>query len=196
MNATFLEHTLAIQREHKTAIGLLKALNEGDDSVLPQVHTFLKSVAAREAAEVQARSSKAVKQEKRRTSGRKNSGNFEIAPREEGGVDYGNTGLVLARKGDIRLVWRTGHKFWADMMQGFVYTPGDLVVMNAKGRADAHLTDNHRSPGTKDTRLTRKLIERHADKIDALFGAGAAARIAALTATVLLDAETAAKVPA
>lgn len=180
----------AMRREHTTAIRLLTAINEGDDSVMPEIYTFLKTVKARQEAEALATSGKQVRQEKRKKGGRKNSGAFEIAPRYEGGCDYSSSGLVLARNGDLRLVWRSGAKFWADQMTGYTYTPGDLEVLNAKGRTSAHITNNHRSPGTKDTRLSKALILRYAEKIDALFGPGTAEKVAPLKATLLLDSTT------
>lgn len=177
----------ALRREHTEAIRLLTCINEGDDSVMPAIHTFLKQVKARQEAEALAVSGRQVRQERRKKGGRKNSGAFEIAPRLEGGCDYTSTGLVLARKGSERLVWRSGGKFWADQMTGYTYTPGNLEVLDARGRISAYLTNNHRSPGSPDTRLSRKLIERHAEKIDLFFGVGTAEKVAALKATIVLD---------
>jgi hypothetical protein len=189
MNLEYFNQQFVIREEHKEALRLLTALNEGDDSVMPAVHAFLKRVKDRQEAEAVARSAAEVKREKRKTAGRKNSDKFEVATRVEGGVDYGATGLVLARRGNLRLVWRSGAKFWADQLTGSTYTPGELVIMEmpegARRPRTYQLTDNHRKPGTPDTRLSKKLLERYADRIDERFGAGAAVQIASLTQTVV-----------
>lgn len=190
MNQAFHDRMLTIQREHQTALRLLTAINEGDDSVMPEIHTFLKSVKERIAGEAHVRSAKAVKAEKRKSIGRKNSGKFEVTPRVENGCDYGATGLVLARKGNTRLIWRSGTKFWADMLTGYTYTPGNLVIHAEDGLrrvADLKLTNNHRNPGDPDTRLSKKLIEKFAERIDAVFGAGTAELVKKLDKTIVIE---------
>lgn len=192
MTIDFASHLSHLQREHATAIRLLTAINEGEDGVMPEIHAFLKLVKDRCAAEAMTKAGQEARHEKRKSGGRKASGLFEIAPRVEGGTDFGADGLVLARKDNLRLVWRSGSKFWADMMTGYVYTPGELLIMAVpQGRTrpeTQNLTDNHRSPNTPDTRLTRKLLERHAAAIDGAFGAGTAAAVAGLKQTIVLQA--------
>lgn len=190
MNQAYFNQQFVIREEHREALRLLTALNEGDDSVMPTVHAFLRRVKNRQTTEAVAKSVAEVKRDKRKTAGRKNSDKFEVAPRLEGGVDYGATGLVLARRGNLRLVWRSGARFWADSLTGYTYTPGELVFMvmpeGARRPQTFQLTDNHRKPGTPDTRLSKKLLERYADKIDERLGSGVAAQVAGLTQTVVL----------
>lgn len=189
MSLTYHDHMLTIQREHREALRLLAALNEGEDGVMPQVHVFLRKVKERQETERVAKAVASQKREQRKAGGRKNSDKFEVVPRMEGGVDYGATGLVIARRGNVRLIWRSGHTFWADQLTGSTYTPGDLVVMTSRESSKQRpqvvsLTDNHRNPGTPDTRLSRKLLERYKDKIDAVFGEGAAEQLYPLKQTV------------
>lgn len=183
-------HMTAVMAEHAKAVQLLQAVSDGEEDVLPKIYAFLKSVAARKTAEQVRANVKSNNLEKRKKGGRKNSGAFEVCPRLESGADFGSTGLVLARKGNVRLIWRSGHKYWANMLEGSVYAPGNLVIMTS---AEGHrrpgvesLTQNHRNAHEEGTRLSRALIEKFATRIDEVFGQGAAERVGALKETLVV----------
>lgn len=192
MSRTYHDHMLQVCGEHKTAIRLLTAIHEGDDSVMPEIHAFLKKVKDRVAQDAHARSAKEASRDKRQKTGRKNSGLFEVAPRLDNGRDYGDTGLILARKGNLRLIWRNGSRFWVNQLEGYTYSPGNLVMsVQNSGKADTDLTKNHRNAGDPDTRLTRKLIEKFAEQIDAAFGPGTADAVKKLDKTYVVTEEQA-----
>ncbi len=94
----------------------------------------------------------------------------EIAPRHEHGVDYGRDGTVLARFGDLRLVWRGGGKYWSGL-QGNRYAPAALVVLEGR-------TTKHRIH--EGGRLSKKLIaQMHVwNKLEKAFGFHIAGHIA------------------
>ncbi|GBG14378.1 uncharacterized protein NMK_1977 [Novimethylophilus kurashikiensis] len=188
------KHLSILERSSKfeTAVDLLTRVNEGDDSAVPEIHKFLSNLREREEILAIEHNKAETARDKRKNGGRKNSGLFEVAPRYENGTDFSAEGIVLARKGALRLIWRYGSKFWASQLEPSVYTPGELEVHgeNPEQRHRNHrdLTNNHREPGTKDTRLTKALILRYAEQIDAVFGAGTAIQVAELKKTVLVDA--------
>lgn len=188
--SSYIESLSTVLSEHKQALALLKRVHEGDDNVHVDIHSFLQQVKSRQEDRKVKQNQAESRREKRRTSGRRNSGAFEILPRVHDGADYGAEAIVLARKGDVRLVWRYGSKFWANQLEPSVYTPGDLKIHGEPGgRLGRYLTHNHREPNTPDCRLNKALIERYAMQIDEVFGPGAAEKIKALKQTVLFETE-------
>lgn len=192
MNHAQYLHMKAILDEHAHALKLLQAVSEGEDGLQPKVHDFLKKVAERKEREQVTANVKANNQEKRKKTGRMNSGAFEVCPRQEGGSDFGVEGLVLARMGKVRLVWRKGSKTWANQLEGSVYSPGNLTILTeASSRYHrpeiAYLTDNRRESGGPDTRVSRRLIEKFAERIDSVFGPGVAEQVAHLKQTIVIE---------
>jgi len=134
------------------------------------------------------------RREKRAKGGRKGSGKFEIAPANEGGCNHGATGIVLMRKGALRLVWRSGSKYFSGIGSQS-YAPADLEILVPRETVPERVTEFHARSlrGEKVTaRLTGALILEHREQIDAAFGKGTAAQAAELKGTVLLP-ETAVK---
>lgn len=178
------------KRDLSAAIKLLKRVNEGDDSVFKDIHPFLEVIRRRDEELAAARNAKETRRETRAKTGRKHSGLFEISPRYDKGSDFGAEGIVLARKGQLTLVWRYGSTYWASMFEPRVYAPGDLEVHGEGVNRSAdyrNLTNNHRTPNTKDTRLTKALILRYADQINKVFDLAIADEIAKLKKTVIID---------
>lgn len=173
-------------KDRKEALAMLRRIDDGDDSVLEAIRPFLKRIDARDSEEDARIAAKADAKRRRQSGGRMNSGNFEVEPRMMDGVDYGATGLVLARCGGIRLVWRSGSKYYSGIGV-WRYAPACLEVMKPGNRTGTDITD-WRGDGKKRF-LTKKIIMDHAASIDAHLGAGAAAAVAAggLKATVVLE---------
>lgn len=186
--SSYHESLNTVLSEHKQAIALLKRVHEGDDAVHLDIHAFLQQVKHRQEDRKVQQNQAEQRREKRRTAGRKNSGAFDLLPRYRDGADYGSEAIVLARKGDVHLVWRYGSKFWASQLEPSVYTPGELAIHGEAGRRlGRKLTNNHRAPNSPDCRLNKALIERYASQIDAVFGQGAAEKIKSLKQTVLFE---------
>lgn len=169
----------SILSEHTEAIALLTAVNECEDGVGAKIYDFLKRVkqrrldeiARKNAAEAEA-AAIALAKRRRKSGGRTKSGRFKVAPRIEHGCDYGNEAIILAEKENIRLIWRYGHAFWANALTGYAYTPGNLsiqILSSGRRPSDVRLTDNHRNAGDPDTRLTKRLIQKFAEKINEVF---------------------------
>lgn len=180
------------------AIELLRRIDNGDEKAYAEIEPLLKKLDKREADKRQEEERVQQAKVKRATTGRKNSGLFEIAGRHEEGVDHGADGIVLLRKGKMRLVWRYASHYWSSMMEPNAYAPPDLEVLYPKeeraNRGNSYLpgqiTDYHRQKlAGKDigrVRLTSALILEHASKIDKVFGKGSAAHAAELKKTVVL----------
>lgn len=166
----------------RVALKLLRRVNDGDETALKEVEAFINALDEKDVWAAQQRAALRARSEKRRTSGRKNSGRFEIAPANEGGIAWSASGIVLLKKDGIRLVWRSGGNYWSSRTQS--YGPAELTIIYPtpkRGHATyKDVTDNftlaHKG-GKVESRLSRALIEKYAPKIDEVFGPGAAAKI-------------------
>lgn len=165
------------------ALELLRRLLDGDEKAWIEGEEFLKKVDEQHSAAEKTRADKEARKKKRQTSGRKASGLFDIAPRVEHGVDYSADGIVLLRRGDLRLVWRSGGKYFSGIgQQG--YGPAELEILFPDRCMSTTLTDHHRN--NKSQRLSRALVLHYEKEIDEVFGEGAAKQAAKLKGTVRL----------
>lgn len=181
-------------RDARSAIALLRRLDAGDEAAYKEIEPLIKRIDERDGKRRVTEEAKQAARVKRSTSGRKNSGAFEIAPASEAGVDYGATGLILLRKGPVRLVWRSGSKYFSGIGRQ-AYAPADLDIMTPPvgkhGRwVCEDLTKHHKSKLEGErvgiVRLTKALVLSHRQRIDEVFGPGAAERAAELKQTVIL----------
>lgn len=93
----------------------------------------------------------------------------EVAPRYEPGVDYGAQGVVLIRKGDIRLIWRSGGMVWSGTGQPFNYFPTSLELRCGSGRMDNHLHGRMDKDLHEGGRLCHKRIRENIEAIRKAF---------------------------
>ncbi len=97
-------------------------------------------------------------------------------PRSEGGVDWSNTRMVLARYGDKELWWMRSGKHWGDLLRGYVSHGGDLILFDHDDKRMRAQGDygrcGKRLEGLQDLggRLSKARIMEHAGKINAFFG--------------------------
>lgn len=101
-------------------------------------------------------------------------------PRHTSGVDYGAERVVLARLLDkdgrcvAELLWRKGHKSWADRMSGYQHEPGKLYVVTAidpkRGVTEVYSSVNHYTLHNDGGRLSRALLTEHSAHIRSVFG--------------------------
>lgn len=177
----------------RAGIALLRRINSGDESAFREIEPLLKRIDDRDARHQAKQREKLARREKRAKIGRKNSGQFEIAPSHEGGVGFPASGIVLLRKDKVRLVWRSGGKYWSGIGTTS-YAPADLDILEPSGWGvkSTSITDNHgRSLHGKrdlDNRLTVNLILKYRAAINKVFGENAAELVAAggLKHTVVL----------
>lgn len=171
-----------------TLINLLRRVNNGDETVLKEIDALLNYIDEEDAKLKEKEAKRKEALELKKTRGRKNSGAFEIAPRYENGVDYGNTGIVLLKNERCRLVWRSGSQYFAGI--GCVaYAPSELVIlMPPDGMTrNVKVTDHFKDRGSKKYRLSSKLVLQYKEKIDKIFGEGSTEKAAALKQTVILS---------
>lgn len=152
-----------------------------------QAKNLIARIDARDTQSTAAREALQLRRAKRRTTGRKNSGAFRIAPAQDHGCDHGVSGIILAEKGETWLVWRSGGTYWSGRQQH--YAPAELEIRlkpSDFSRMPIRLTC-HFEAG-KAARLSRALILKHAAQIDKIFGEYSAATVAAnLKHTVTLS---------
>lgn len=129
-----------------------------------------------------------IQKASRRAKGRLNSGKFEVAPQVENGADFGSRRLVLARKGETRLMWVPGSKYFSGRGTQ-VYAPGELTIFRTlNARMGDDITDNRNGPSNSSLRrLSKNTILRFAKEIDAVFGEGTAKRVSRLESTVIVE---------
>jgi hypothetical protein len=91
---------------------------------------------------------------------------LRIAPRIDAGCDYGIDGEILLEHNDVRLVWRNGSKQWNGRGNPQKYYPTELQLFDYSKIGDwpKHMTLH------EGGRLTKKIIEEHADRIKKAFG--------------------------
>lgn len=174
-------------KERAVALGILRRLDAGDASAMEEVRPLLKKIDDRERVHQEEESQRVAKKERRQKSGRLNSGAFEVAPRVERGVDFGAKGLVLARKGTVRLVWRYAHTAYLNRLNGSVAASPSLEVLTEGGSLPKDITDSYRNTRRGGWRLSRNLIMEYASQIDSFFGAGVAAQVSELKGTVVVE---------
>lgn len=91
-----------------------------------------------------------------------------VRPRCDGGIDWGAKRLVIACRGTRELWWVYACKAWVDRISGYQPTPGVLKFVDTKRlRGFDTGTDLHNSGG----RLSKALLLKHAEQIDAFFEA-------------------------
>lgn len=86
-----------------------------------------------------------------------------VRPRRENGSDWDSQRIVLCKYGTKELWWWTSRKSWQDRLVGYQYEPGELVTADV---SRAHLFNTVHNGG----RLSKKLLETYAAKIDEFFG--------------------------
>lgn len=109
-------------------------------------------------------------------------------PRIEGGVDWSNSRIVLARYGNKELLWMRSGKHWADMLSGYVPHGGELyLVDNTRRRCDRGYMGLDRKKLEEGGRISRARVRLHAREIDAFFGVRGVARSVRISATLLIE---------
>jgi len=117
-------------------------------------------------------------------TGREHSGKFEIAPSVENGADHGNTGIVLIKNKQYRLVWRKGSTYPSGI--GIRrYAPAELEILTLGKTMSTSIT-NHFNSG-KSKRLSKSLILEHKELINEYFGNGAAELASNLEKTIVIE---------
>lgn len=179
----------ALYIQARDAVAILRRIVEADDqNAREEARRFIERLDREEARSKAQADAKQARREHRRTVGRENSAAFEIVPQTENGVHHAAIGIVLAKRGDIRLVWRRSGRYWSGRQQH--YAPPELQVLLPDAQLPVSLTyhSNNRTIG-KGPRLSRALILRYAEKIDETFGQGTAAKVADLKATVICETD-------
>lgn len=171
-------------REGDEAFKILRRIYEGENLPMVEIGQLLRRRADRLERLAVERSKKEADRERRNKVGRAKSGKFEVAPRYENGTDFSADGIVLARMGTMRLVWRYAGKHWGNQLSGYV-SHGATLELHQNTSLHKRLPRSLAEEG----RLTSKRLTEPelAGKIDAIFGAGAAVRIAELKGTVVFD---------
>lgn len=164
------------------AILLLRRLVDGQD-ITDEAREFIKDIDIADEARKNEERRKEEYRKKRETRGRRNSGKFEIEPRVVGGADWGADGLVLAKKGGTRLVWRAGSKYFSGVGQQS-YAAARLQVLFPEQHSWKDIMEQY--PDGKRRTLSAKLIFAHEEQIDSIFGKGTASKVAKLEGTVKL----------
>lgn len=102
-----------------------------------------------------------------------------------GGVDFGSSGKVLVRKGDIALVWFSGYSVMSCGVKGFGrdYVPARLVIQGTARNNFSRVSKTLHEGG----RLSSKILDRFKSDIDLVFGEGTTDRINLKTTLVLHD---------
>lgn len=170
------------------AIELLRRIHSGDEAAFREIEPLLAEIDKYGAARKKEREDKAERRSKKMLGGRKNSGRFEIARQIENGVDHSASGIVLIRKGDMRLVWRSGGNYFSGRGQQS-YAPAELELMKPDGRS-GKITDNWRKSHDgreTESHLSKALLLKYEAKIDAVFGAGATRKAALINRTLVLS---------
>ncbi len=173
------------------SIELLRRVNSGDETVLKEIEEFLRQHDELEQRHKDAIQKKVIRIQKAKTTGRLNSGAFEVAHAVEAGVDHGAKGVVLAKNDQYRLVWRGGSEYWSGI-GSFRYAPAELEILrypdknnHLQERTPIKITDNFlKSKQERETRLSKKLILKYKQQIDQYFGEGTAEKVSSLKATV------------
>lgn len=175
---------IASDREGGEAFKILRRIYEGENPPMVEIGQLLKQRKDRLELAAASRSKKEADRERRNKVGRAKSGKFEVAPRYENGTDFSADGIVLARMGTTRLVWRYAGKHWGNQLSGYV-SHGATLELHQNTSLHKRLPRSL----AEDGRLTSKRLTEPelAGKIDAIFGAGAAVRIAELKGTVVFE---------
>lgn len=182
---------LYVLRSRVEALKLLREIVSWADvsargaTVFDKARKLIGDIDAREASDRAAARALAQRREWRVSTGRKNSGLFQIAPSTDGGVVHSASGIILARSGDKWLVWRSGGNYWSGRAQR--YAPAELEIRlppESGDRMPRKLTKHFEAGVAK--RLSKGLILSFKVPIDAEFGPGVAEKIAGdLTKTVV-----------
>lgn len=100
-----------------------------------------------------------------------------------GGVDFGSSGKVLVRKGDVALVWFSGYSIMSCGVKGFGrdYVPARLVIQGTARNNFSRVSQTLHEGG----RLSSKILDRVKKDIDLFFGEGTTDRISLRTTIVL-----------
>ncbi len=170
-------------------IDLLRRIESGDEAAFKEINPLLARIDKRATDGVAAESAAAQRRAKRLKSDRKLSGKFQIAPACENGVDHSASGIVLLQHSDgHRLVWRSGGYYTSGQSRN--YAPADLEIFRPKRKMQPcmpkHLTNNLNNSRSEESRLSKRLVLKYRDEIDAIFGEGAAERAAGLTGTIVV----------
>lgn len=173
---------IQVMIDGRNAVRILRRILAGEEKAWIEGEALVKAIDERDEKFKKEQEELQAKRDKRAKSGRMNSGKFEIAPRVEGGVDYSAAGIVLARKGELRLVWRSGGSYFSGRGRT-AYAPAELEVLGLD-RTSTSLT-NHFNKG-KAQRLTPALIRQYRAQIDKYFGPGTSKKVEPLEATVVL----------
>lgn len=175
-------------QDARASIALLRRLDAGDESAYKEIEPLLKLIDDRDAKHRAEYAAKQERREKRSAIGRKNSGQFQIAPSCENGVDHSASGIVLLQHTDgHRLVWRSGGCYTSGQSRN--YAPAELEIIRPyddHNRVPMHLTNNFNNPRSNESRLSTALIMKYREKIDAVFGEGAAERASKLKSTIVI----------
>lgn len=168
------------------AIDLLRRIDRGDEAAFREIRPLLDRMDGREARRLTLESEQRDRSAKRKAAMRLHSGRFEIAKAYEDGVSYCAAGIVLLRNSTHRLVWRSGGTYFSGRGTRN-YAPADLDILGPRRGGwpnTTGLTLNHRHGTT--CRLSRELVIKHAQAIDAVFGEGSAVQAAKLERTVVV----------
>ena len=168
----------------RTASEILRDLVEsralGEGLLADEARDFINSENAdnlrRQRAERDARLRRLDRQQRER----KRLGQFEIAPRVDidKGVNYSADGIVLLRRGDVRLVWRHGGKYWS--ARNSHYSPAELQILDPERRTSIPVQGigGRKLNDYGASRLNAALLFRGSEHIDKVFGPGAWKRAA------------------
>jgi hypothetical protein len=181
VSADLWEQQRKAAKEDARAWAILERIARGEVVPVDEVETLLNDRRQRRRDYEEAQSIKQAAKERRQKVGRAKSGAFEVAPRIENGSDWSAEGIVLARKPGVRLIWRYSGKHYANLLNGYVSHGASLTALTDDGN---RTRDRYLLEGGK---LSRKYLMTVADKIDEIFGHGAAERIATLKGTVAYD---------
>lgn len=173
-------------QDARAGIALLRRIEAGDETAFREIEPLLKRLDDRDAKHRTAEQEKLERSARRRQGDRKLSGRFKIAPSNDGGIAHSASGIILIEKGGTWLVWRSGGNYWSGRQQH--YGAAELEIrwpsVNSQNRMPGRLTDNFNSG--VPCKLSKALVLKYTDRIDEVFGAGAAAQAAELKGTVIL----------
>lgn len=171
------------------AVEILRRILNGDEKAWKEGEELIAEIDQSNRHWARLRAEAAAQKQRHQTAlqrTRLHNGKFEVVSRSEGGVDHSAPGIILAVKGNARLVWRSGGRYWSSI-GSYAYAPAELEIMG-EHRIPKKLTDHFQTRGHgKTRRLSKQLILDHRGEIDKVFGVGATERIAKLDKTQNFD---------